>query len=70
MRYESLHELIRKSRSSRRIFLSLPVALQIDINEHGNSIHSAAELHGYIYKIQKHNRAVEISNMLFKNISE
>ncbi|MBQ8508393.1 MAG: hypothetical protein IJ493_00620 [Clostridia bacterium] len=44
MRYRNLHELVQRSGSSRRYFLSLPVEDQLAMQEYGESIHTAAEL--------------------------
>lgn len=45
MKYQNLHALVRGSSSARRYFLSLPVEIQIAMQEHSAYIHTAAELH-------------------------
>jgi hypothetical protein len=45
LKYDNLNHLVRESSSSRRYFLSLPVSMQIDLHEHNDYIHTAAELH-------------------------
>lgn len=65
MQYKDLHALIRNSQSSRRYFLSLPVSLQMELHQYNHVIRTANDLHRQIQCIQKYNRQVEISQMLF-----
>ncbi len=64
MKYNNLHELIGKSMSSRRYFLSLPVEKQMRLHECDELIHSAAELHSFADIIVKYDRSVKISESL------
>lgn len=66
MRYASLHDLIRHSRSSRAFFLAQPVAMQMALHKQNDYIHSAAELHSYIRALERYEHAVQISEILFK----
>lgn len=52
MQYKDLHELIQKSLSSRKFFLSLPIATQYRLHKHNAYIHSAAQLHSGLNGIQ------------------
>ena len=53
MKYENLHELVNRSRSTRRYFLSLPVEMQMTLGEyHDAYIHSAEELHRRVCEIE------------------
>lgn len=61
MKYENLNQLIRKSSSSRRYFLSLPVSMQLKLHENNDYIHTADELHRCTDAILKHERQVQIS---------
>lgn len=61
MRYENLNQLIRKSNSSCRYFLSLPVSLQVKLHEHNEYIHTADELHRRTVEILKYERQVQLS---------
>ncbi len=45
MLYNNLHDLIDHSKSSRTYFLSLPVNIQIELNEYAGYITSAQKLH-------------------------
>ena len=64
MPYLDLHELITKSSSARQYFLSLPVERQLQLHEHPQHIHSAAQLHVQADLIEKYNRALAISDSL------
>lgn len=64
MRYDNLHDLVTSSGSSRSYFLSLPVEMQLQLHEHNDYIHSAADLHSRVNLIQKHNKAVALSDCL------
>lgn len=66
LRYDSLHDLIYKSSGSRQYFMSLPVKMQLELHEHNAYIHTAADLHMRVELIEKHNRAVELSDSLTK----
>ncbi len=55
MRYQDLHELVACSNSSRQYFLSLPVSMQLQLQEHRAYIHSAADLHIRVSQIEKYN---------------
>ena len=61
MKYDSLNHLVRESGSTRRYFLSLPVEMQIELHEHNDYIHTAAELHRRVDAIETHNRQVQLS---------
>lgn len=61
LRYENLNQLVRKSSSSRRYFLSLPVSMQIKLHEHNDYIHTADELHRRADAILKYEQQVQIS---------
>ncbi len=61
MKYDNLNHLVRESSSSRRYFLSLPVAMQMALHEHGDYIHTAAELHRRVDAIKAYNRQVQLS---------
>lgn len=52
MHYKDLHELIQKSLSSRKFFLSLPIETQYRLHKHNAYIHSAAQLHSRLNAIQ------------------
>lgn len=67
MPYQSLHELVNHSSSSRKYFLSLPVSTQLSISEYGRWIRTAAELHAYVDRMEKHERAVENSEYYEKH---
>lgn len=61
MQYAGLNELLDSSSSSRHYFLSLPVSMQTSLHEQNDAIHSAAELHRQADVLEKHARAVGIS---------
>lgn len=61
MQYQDLHELVDRSSSSRRYFLSLPVSTQLSISEFGEWIRSAAELHAHVERLERYEHAVENS---------
>ena len=61
MRYNSLHDLISGSSSSRRYFLSLPVKMQLTLHKHNDYIHSAEELHQRAEAIKAYDRSVFLS---------
>ena len=64
MKYENLQELCRRSSSSRRYFLSLPVKLQMELSQYGPWIQTAAQLHETVYLVERHRHAVAISESL------
>ena len=64
MQYADLHGLVAGSSSARQYFLSLPVALQMQLHEHNACIHSADQLHRQADLIEKYNRAAAISDSL------
>lgn len=64
MPYADLHELLEKSSSSRRYFLTLPVEWQMQLHDQNACIHSAAQLHLQADRLEKHNRAIAISDSL------
>ena len=47
-RAENLQELIRRSSSTRRFFLSQPVEMQMALHRYGDEIHTAQELRRYM----------------------
>ena len=61
MRYENLNQLVRESSSTRRYFLSLPVEIQIELHEHNDYIHTAAELHRRVSALENYHRQVQLS---------
>ena len=61
MRYKNLNELICKSSSTRRYYLSLPVNLQTELHEHNDCIHTSAELHRRVEQLETYHRQVELS---------
>ncbi len=65
MQYANLHDLIMRSSSTRRYFLSLPVSLQLQLHEQNACIHSAAQLRAQVYTTEKYNRSVELADSLF-----
>lgn len=52
MKYDNLNHLVRESSSTRRYFLSLPAEMQIELHEHNDYIHTAAELHRRVDAIE------------------
>lgn len=54
MKYENLNQLLQKSSSSRKYFLSLPVGMQKELHNQGNYIRTAAELHRYSDMMEVH----------------
>lgn len=64
LKYNNLNHLVRKSSSSRRYFLSLPVSMQIELHQHNDYIHTAAELHNCVDAIKAYNRQVQISEKI------
>lgn len=64
LRYNNLHDLVSSSRSTRKYFLSLPVELQKQLDEHNEYIHCAADLYARVDRIGKHNHAVMLSESL------
>lgn len=65
MRYQGLHDLLANSASSRRFFLSLPVAMQLALHEQDGYIHTAAQLRTHAEAIEQYNHAVQISQLLW-----
>lgn len=61
MRYKNLNHLIHKSSSSHRYFLSLPIEMQIELHNHNEYIHTAAELHQYVDLLEKYHKLVKLS---------
>lgn len=61
MKYENLNHLICESSSTRRYFLSLPVKTQIELHEHNDYIHTAAELHRRVGELENYHRQVQLS---------
>lgn len=61
LRYQNLHELFYHSSSSRRYFLSLPIPLQLRVSEHAADIHTAADLREIVRLVEKHDRAIMLS---------
>lgn len=45
MLYNNLHDLINHSKSSRAYFLSLPIDIQMNLNQYSGYITSAQKLH-------------------------
>lgn len=65
LRYKDLNQLIRKSGSSRKYFLSLPVDMQMKLHEHNDYIHTADELHRRTDEIIKYERQIQVSESFF-----
>jgi len=63
MRYDNLHTLVAHSSSARKYFLSLPVEIQKELQSHNRLIHSSADLRIQADLVEKHNRAVMLSDM-------
>lgn len=61
LKYENLNDLIFCSDSSRKYFLSLPADMQMQLHEHNEYIHSAAELRARVNLIEKYNHITDIS---------
>lgn len=61
MQYANLHDLIFRSSSSRRYFLSLPVEMQMSLHEHNDCIHTAAQLHERAGALERYHHALAIS---------
>lgn len=53
MRYQSLHDLIQNSRSSRAYFLSLPPSVQCALHAQDSFVHSAQELRDMAAAVQR-----------------
>ena len=45
---QNLHELLNKSSSTRKYFLSLPVEVQMDVHQFNDTIKTAEQLHRYV----------------------
>ncbi|MBO5153439.1 MAG: hypothetical protein J6C00_03680 [Eubacterium sp.] len=54
MRYKNLSQLLAKNSDSKQYFLSLPIGIQMELRGHGESIHSATELHQFSALIKEH----------------
>ncbi len=65
MRYENLNQLIQKSSTSRKYFLSLPASIQLKLHEHNDYIHTAGELHQRTDAILKYEHQIQISDSFF-----
>lgn len=61
MRYKNLNHLVRESSSTRRYFLSLPAETQIELHEHNDYIHTAAELHRRVSALENYYNQVQLS---------
>lgn len=61
LRYPNLSQLLLKSSSSRQYFLSLPVAVQMELHSLGEYIHTAEELHRYEALTKVRKRQIENS---------
>ncbi|MBO5418189.1 MAG: hypothetical protein J6A50_06280 [Clostridia bacterium] len=53
MQYENLQELINENTSCRRYFLSQSPAVQVELHEFNDLIHSDIELHAYTCLVKK-----------------
>ncbi len=65
LQYKNLNELICKSSSSRKYFLSLPVSIQIELHKYNEYIHSANQLHIKADMVRLNLHAIENCNSLF-----
>lgn len=61
MQYTDLQELIQRSSSARKYFLSLPVEMQLTLHTHNDYIHTADELHRRVGAVEAYNRQVALS---------
>lgn len=65
MQYKNLKDLIFKSSSARKYFLSLPSTLQIKMHsEYNEYIHTLSDLHLKSAQIIKNEKQAEISDSL------
>lgn len=60
MKYENLNHLVHESSNTRRYFLSLPEETQIELYEHNNYIHTAAELHRRVSALESCHRQIHL----------
>lgn len=61
LRYDTLNHLISESSSSRKYFLSLPAAMQIELHEYNECIHTASELHRYVDELNIYHDQIQLS---------
>lgn len=66
MQYDTLHDLLANSSSSRKYFLSLAPSIQHTLHLHNDTIHSAAELHARVNEIGRYEHHIQVSEALFR----
>lgn len=66
MKYGNLKELIDKSITSRNFFMSLSPADQSRLHKYNEYIHTAEDLHNYVYADEKIKRYNENSSYFDK----
>ena len=64
MPYNNLRQLVQCSSSSRAYFLSLEPQMQIALHEHGESIHTQAQLRAMVDRLQRYRHHVAMSESL------
>lgn len=62
--YKNLNMLVASSKSADDFFFSLPVETQARLADCGALIHTAADLHLYADRVDKHARAVRLADNL------
>lgn len=62
MRYENLQQMIEKSSSTRSYFLSLPVEVQSKLHSCSDYIHTAEELHRFVFEAETQERQIALSD--------
>lgn len=62
MRYENLQQMIEKSSSTRSYFLSLPVEVQSKLHGCSDYIHTAEELHRFVFEAETQERQIALSD--------
>lgn len=60
--YKNLNMLVASSKSAGDFFFSLPVETQARLADCGTLIHTAADLHLYAGRVDKHARAVRLAD--------
>lgn len=53
MKADNLKDLINKSSSTRRFFLSLPVSTQLSLHARNEQIRTAEDLHRHVHFLQQ-----------------
>lgn len=68
MRYSDLKELVAKSNSSRKQFLSYTPEMQLMLCEFSAEIHSTADMHLWAGRIESYQKALENSEYYDKRV--